>query len=175
MNFDTVAGPLAAVVQGDQVTLRMTEPRDVRPGRPLSVAGRTLTVHFLNTGVPHAVVECDPLADWDVPTYGAALRHHDAFAPAGTNANFVTLAADRTVRVRTYERGVEAETLACGTGIVAAALVLAGLHHLSSPVQVVPTGGDRLVVGFERKGAEFRNVTLAGPAVHVFKGVLVYG
>ena len=98
------------------------------------------------------------------------MRYHAAFAPKGTNANFVKTAGPGAIAIRTYERGVEGETLACGTGMVACALIAHEIHHFSSPVSVKVKGGDTLQVGFEQSGAEYRNVTLHGPADFVFQG-----
>ncbi len=136
--------------------------------------GTDLPVRFLNTGVPHAVVWLPgprELAEWDVVTAGRALRHHPVFAPAGTNANFAAVLAPGHIAIRTYERGVEDETLACGTGMVACAL----LHHLltdaPSPVKVDVAGGDTLEIGFGRTAdGGFDRVTLTGPADFVFEG-----
>jgi diaminopimelate epimerase len=129
-------------------------------------------VHFINTGVPHAVVFTENLDNVDVVKDGAALRYHPDFAPKGTNANFVQVLAPDSVAIRTYERGVEGETLACGTGVCAAAL----LQHLragsASPISVRVHGGDLLRVGFERSGDKLHHVTLTGPADFVFEGTI---
>ena len=125
----------AEFAAGEHVRLDMGTPRDGRPAETLAVAGETLNVHFLNTGVPHAVVFVDDVENTDVVRLGAALRYHERFAPRGTNANFVQIAGPGKLILRTYERGVEAETLACGTGTVAGALIYAGLHpEVASPV-----------------------------------------
>ena len=138
----------------------------------LDINGRSQEVHFVNTGVPHAVVFTDDVETVDVSKDGAALRYHPAFAPKGTNANFVQVLSPESIAIRTYERGVESETLACGTGVCAAAL----LHHLRarspSPVHVKVRGGDILQVAFEASGSGFRNVTLTGPADFVFDGTI---
>jgi len=108
------------------------------------------------------------------PGDGAIARRgnpgHAHFAPRGTNVNFVELRGAGAIRVRTYERGVEGETLACGTGVTAAALISAELHQLTSPVRVQVRSGDLLEVSFEKKGGQFANVRLAGPADFVFEG-----
>ena len=101
---------------------------------------------------------------------GAALRYHAHFAPKGTNANFVAKLPGDGIAIRTYERGVENETLACGTGVTAAALIFARLHGAPSPVRVTVRGGDTLQVGFEKDGETWKNVTLTGPADFVFEG-----
>jgi diaminopimelate epimerase len=106
----------------------------------------------------------------DVRGLGAALRYHPHFAPKGTNVNFVRITGPSAVAVRTYERGVEDETLACGTGVVATALILHEKHGAPSPVFVRVRGGDTLSISFEKEGSSYRNVTLIGPADFVFEG-----
>jgi diaminopimelate epimerase len=112
----------------------------------------------------------DDLAALNVVKLGAAIRNHEHFAPAGTNANFVQVLATDHIAIRTYERGVEGETLACGTGMVASALY----HHLvtgaPSPIKVDVQGGETLSIDFEKEGDDFENVTLLGPAAITFTG-----
>ena len=170
VSFETPAGIISATFHGDQVRLRMSEPHDWRPTQSLHVADTSLSVHFVNTGVPHAVVLTDDLTNVPVRSWGAGLRYHDAFSPKGTNANFASVLSQDTIAIRTYERGVEDETLACGTGMVASALIHASLSGAHSPVKVLVKGGDTLEVGFTRDGDSFRDVTLTGPAVIVFAG-----
>lgn len=172
MRFETIAGLIGAEVLGEQVRLDMTNPKDWRMERTLRAAGQTVRYHFVNSGVPHAVVPVEDLDAVDVQTLGAAIRHHADFAPAGTNANFIRVTGADSLRVRTYERGVEAETFACGTGIVACGLVAARLGLVRAPVSVTAASGDVLQVGCELTGDGARNVTLTGPAVHVFEGTL---
>ena len=174
MTIDTVAGVLKATAMGDQVCLRMPPPRDWRLRRTLTLAGRKIVYGFVNSGVPHAVIPVKNLRACKVQALGSGIRHHPAFAPKGTNANFVALTGPQSLSVRTYERGVEAETLACGTGIVAAALVMARLGHVKPPVSVRAASGDVLTVDFRLTKSGAGNVTLLGPAVHVFKGTLDY-
>jgi len=172
ISFETQAGIIGARFPSEgQVTINMSEPHGFRPPECLELAGESLDVHFLNTGVPHAVSFVADVEAVDLPRLGSALRWHPNFAPKGTNTNFAQVAAPGRLVLRTFERGVEAETLACGTGVCATAL----LHHLAtaapSPVSVLVRGGDTLQVGFEEVGpGEFRNVTLTGPADFVFSG-----
>jgi diaminopimelate epimerase len=126
--------------------------------------------HFLNTGVPHAVAFLDKLEDLNISRLGAYLRYHEAFSPKGTNANFARILSPGHIAIRTYERGVEDETLACGTGMTACALLHAVLADAPSPIQVDVAGGDTLKVGFQRTGDRFTDVTLTGPADLVFTG-----
>jgi diaminopimelate epimerase len=174
MSIDTVAGILRAEARGDQVLLYMTEPTEIQLDQQLELAGSPLKAHVANTGVPHVVVPVDSVEDADVMGWGSAIRYHDRFAPAGTNANFLEVAGENRLVVRTYERGVEAETLACGTGVVACC-VLAGLAGLvTAPVTATVRSGDELVVDYTVEEGRVTNVTLLGPAAHVFTGTLRY-
>lgn len=169
VSFETPAGVIGATCEGDNVRIQMSEPHSLRMGLGLDVCGQSMAVHFVNTGVPHAVVVVDDLETVPVREWGAALRYHSEFQPKGTNANFVK-ATPEGISIRTYERGVEDETLACGTGMVACALVHHELTGASSPVRVKVKGGDTLVIGFEKSADGYRNVTLTGPADIVFEG-----
>lgn len=170
LSFETMAGVVTARLLGENVQLQMSAPRDLVLGTALTAAGQELTVHAVNTGVPHAIVVVEDLGAVDVLALGAALRGHDRFLPRGTNANFVEVRAPQTLAIRTYERGVEGETLACGTGVCAAALVHHALTGAPSPIAVQVRGGETLEVGFERVDDGFTNVTLTGPADFVFEG-----
>ena len=174
VTFETIAGTLAAEMVAENVRIAMSEPKDLKLDTGVSIPGLDATLHFVNTGVPHVVAFVpggDAFEELDVFDFGRAIREHQAFAPAGTNANFATVLAPGHIEIRTYERGVEDETLACGTGMVASALI----HHLltgaPSPIKVTVAGGDTLEIGFEKSGAQaFRKVTLTGPADFVFEG-----
>jgi diaminopimelate epimerase len=170
VSFETMAGVITAKLLGDEVQLQMSQPKDLALGTKLPVLGQEQTVHFVNTGVPHAVVVVDDLGKVDVNPVGAAIRYHDHFAPKGTNANFIEVQGPRLLAIRTYERGVEGETLACGTGVCAAALIHHSLTGEASPIEVRVKGGETLKVGFEKTAEGFTNVTLTGPADFVFEG-----
>lgn len=170
MTIETMAGSLHAEHKGDMVKLRMTSPKDWRLQGRLELGGRTLVYGFVNSGVPHAVVEVRDLAGIDVKRLGEGIRRHKDFAPAGTNANFVAVTGRNSLSIRTYERGVEDETLACGTGIVASALVAGKLGRVIPPVKVTCAHGDVLVVDYKPTPDGASDVTLLGPAVHVFHG-----
>jgi diaminopimelate epimerase len=170
--FETVAGVIRARFSGDRVTVDLTRPTDLRLDQQVEVSTGTLPVHTLNTGVPHAVIFVPDADKAMVQRLGSEIRHHQHFAPKGTNVNFVQALGPGHIRVRTYERGVEAETLACGTGVTAAALVASRVHRFGSPVKVQVQSGDELEVGFEEKGHPFSGVTLTGPAEFVFEGRL---
>ena len=170
ISFETPAGLISARFSGDLVTINMSEPRDLREPVAVEVAGiGSCRVHFLNTGVPHAVVFVGDVEAVDVAVAGGSLRWNPAFAPHGANANFAQILPQGSLVLRTFERGVEGETLACGTGVCATAL----LHHLASgipsPVSVQVRGGEILEVGFDASGPPW-SVTLTGPADFVFDG-----
>ena len=171
IKFETQAGMISAEFEGDQVRINMSAPHSLKLGQELDIAGQKLTVHSVNTGVPHAVVFVDDLENVDVVKLGAGLRYHEAFKPKGTNANFVKVTGPAAISIRTYERGVEGETLACGTGMVACALIHHELSGAASPVSVLVRGGDTLRVGFDETSPhEYSNVTLFGPADFAFSG-----
>ena len=158
----------------NQVLLRMPDPKDWRVNRTLMLENKPLNYSFVNTGVPHAVVNVENLETVDVRKMGSRIRYHAEFAPAGTNANFIQITGPHSLRVRTYERGVEGETLACGTGMTACGLIAGKLSFVRPPVKITPASGDRLEVNYELNSDGARNVTLLGPAVHVFQGQLSY-
>ena len=170
MAIETVAGILKASVKGDTVKVMLTEPRDIRWNFCLMIHKCPYKLSFMNTGVPHVVHFVEDLESVDVRNIGSHLRRHGEFAPEGTNADFVKVAGRNRIRVRTYERGVEDETLACGTGSVASALIAAEAERMSSPVTVETRGGEKLKVYFDKSGGDFSNVYLEGSAKIVFEG-----
>ena len=172
ISFETPAGVISAELASNLVTLRMTEPTDLRLNVKLPIADENKTVHFINTGVPHVVIPVAKIEDVDVRLEGTAIRRHEMFSPDGANVNFIEKCEPNKIAIRTYERGVEDETLACGTGIVASALIFAATEDISGPIQVIARGGDELQVGFETIDGSFRNVTLTGPAEFVFEGAI---
>jgi diaminopimelate epimerase len=170
ISFETPAGVIAAELAGDLVTLQMTEPTDLRLSIDVRAADQNKTVHFINSGVPHVVIPVSRIDDVDVRREGSVVRYHKMFSPNGTNVNFIEKRGPKELAVRTYERGVEDETLACGTGVVASALVFSVVEKVNGPITIIARGGDELQVGFEKSGNQFRNVTLTGPAEFVFEG-----
>ena len=171
ITFETIAGTLAAEFVDDQVCIAMSDPVDLHLDAPVTIDRFEPAIHTLNTGVPHAVAFVDDLDGLDVIKHGAATRYHTHFEPAGTNVNFVKVLADDHIAIRTYERGVEGETLACGTGMTACALIHHLLNGATSPVKVDVKGGETLEIGFIPGPAQtFTGVTLTGPADFVFDG-----
>ncbi len=172
VSFETQAGKILASFDGEEVSLRMSEPHSWQDAQDLELAGSTRAVHFVNTGVPHAVAFVENLESLNLCEEGPALRYHSAFQPKGTNANFVAVEGPQSLAIRTYERGVEGETQACGTGVCAAALVYAKNSGAASPVSVRVRGGDTLRVSFQRTDGIFTDVILSGPADFVFEGCI---
>ena len=169
-SFETEAGIITASFQGDLVRVSLTKPKDLRLNEQVALSVGTETIHSLNTGVPHAVRFVPDADRAMVQQLGPEIRRHAHFGPKGTNVNFVQRLGPNHIRVRTFERGVEGETLACGTGVTAAALLAARLHGFTSPVMVQVQGGEQLEVSFREDHGEFADVRLTGPAEFVFGG-----
>jgi diaminopimelate epimerase len=173
-NFETDAGLVKGEVDGGIVRVTLSDPKDYRSEMRVKAVGKTYRLAFINTGVPHAVVQVSNAEAVDLPRVGRALRFHRAFGPKGANVNFVQKLNRQTLRVRTYERGVEGETLACGTGVAASAIASALRGMVRTPVRCVTTGGDTLEVDFQLHPSEAHppvtGVTLRGPVRRTFAG-----
>lgn len=170
VTFETGAGVITATFHGDRVTIGLTAPHSLRLGESVPLAGGPTAIHSLNTGVPHAVLFVPDADRAMVHQVGAEVRYHAHFKPKGTNVNFAQILGPSHIRVRTYERGVEGETLACGTGVSAAAMISARVHGFTSPVKVQVQGGDTLEVSFQTTADGFADVRLNGPADFSFAG-----
>jgi diaminopimelate epimerase len=168
MTFETLAGIIGAHVRGDQVKVKMTDPQRMALDQALTLSSGRVAYSSVNTGVPHAVLEVADVETVNVKATGREIRYHAQFAPAGTNANFVAPLSGGLYAIRTYERGVEDETLACGTGNAAAALTLAARHGLASPVTLRTRSNSLLKVYFVREGDRWREVYLEGDARVVY-------
>ena len=173
--FETQAGIIRAEIKDGSVKVQLTAPTAYRPEMAIDIAGKEYKAAFINTGVPHVVYFVDDVDKVDVSGNGAATRYHRLFAPAGTNANFAQVAGKDEIFLRTYERGVEAETMACGTGATAAALAAGAAGLVKSPVRVRTRGGAELIVYFDWDGNKFGDVFLEGDAVFVYQGVIEEG
>ena len=170
LKFQTDVGIVAAEIIDERVKVKMTDPSEITPDMSIELDAGRRTMAAVNTGVPHVILVETDLEAVDVRGLGREIRRHAAFAPAGTNVNFITSPADDTIVIRTYERGVEDETLACGTGSVAAALVTAVRHGKDSPIHVKTRSGILLTVHFSRKENGFTNVHLEGDARIIYHG-----
>lgn len=172
MSFETEAGIIHAKVAKDQVKIKMPDPTDLKTDYALELENSTLSVSSVNTGVPHVVVEADNIDDIEVVKLGREIRFHDVFDPAGTNVNFVYLQNDDIVAIRTYERGVEDETLACGTGAIACAIVISYKKKIKSPVKVMTRSGGYLYIYYKVKQGRFYDIFLEGDARIIYKAQL---
>jgi diaminopimelate epimerase len=172
LTFETKSGVIRAEVGGGQVKLEMPEPSTPELDYRLKVEEETFSVSSITVGVPHVVIWVTDLETSPVFKVGQAIRFHQRYSPAGTNVNFVEQLDDGTFAIRTYERGVEEETLACGTGSVATALIAATKGLAASPTVLHTRGGEALKVYFERSGDDFRSVFLEGDARVIYEGRL---
>ena len=177
-DIQTKAGLLSALVTGDRVKIKMTDPCDLKLGMKVYTFRKGYALDYVNTGVPHAVIEVNDLKKIPVKEIGRQIRHHRLFAPAGTNVDFIRVIDREHISVRTYERGVEDETLACGTGSVASAII-AVLNHQAPALEknasahkvfVTTQSGEVLGVYFKLSKYNVNDVWLEGNAKIVFKG-----
>lgn len=160
LTFEAFDGLHNARVEGSDISISMRNVNEIK---------RDKNGVFINTGAPHLVLEKNSIADLDVVEIGKKLRYDPAYGPIGVNVNFFE-AIPGGIKIRTYEKGVENETLSCGTGVTACALAFAA-SYTTVPVVKVETPGGNLEVSFEQHFSVFENVRLKGPAVFVFKGV----
>lgn len=173
MKFQTVAGLIEAEIVGSSVKIKLTPPENILMEQVVSLDGKDTEVSSMNTGVPHVVCFVDDIQNVPVDEWGRVVRFHELYQPAGTNVNFVQVNSGNKIHVRTYERGVEGETLACGTGAVASALMAAFGGKAVSPVLVTTSGGEELTIHFslgsDNVAAE---VFLEGPAHFIYDAEL---
>lgn len=177
MIIETRAGNLEAEVKQDKVRLKMSRPKDLRLKFELNLNGQTQEVNYINTGVPHVVCFVQGLSNFNVEETGKAIRYHPEFQPAGTNADFVEVLDKDHIRVRTYERGVEQETLACGTGAVAASIITRYRMQQERQkgrckIKVDTRGGETLAVYFNIEKDKIDKLCLEGKAELVYRGGL---
>jgi diaminopimelate epimerase len=172
LGFETDAGLIRAEVKGRAVKLQMTRPHGLALSKSLTLGGRKMAYSFINTGVPHVVLFVPDLEKIDLAWTGRGIRTHRVFAPRGTNVNFVRV-RDGKVWIRTYERGVEGETLACGTGAVAAGILSAAHGYVRPPVSVRTRGGEVLTIHFDPGKEDFGEVYLEGGTSWSCDGVIL--
>lgn len=175
IRFLTGSGEIDATVAGCRVRLNMMDARAMRLNVPVEVAQVPGEVHFMIVGTRHVVVLMDDagrLTRGDIMQLGRSLRHHPAFGPEGANVNFASTASDGRIHLRTYEKGVEAETHACGTGSIASAVLYAHTGGPNSPRTVVQRSGDELKVSFELSDSGATGVYLDGPVAVNYDGTL---
>jgi diaminopimelate epimerase len=171
------------LLESGLITFNLNPPKTINKNIQLEAFGYNLPASFADTGSPHVVIDVNELKsvfvdekdftsgldNFPVVKFGREIRNNRFFAPGGTNVNFIEILKGE-IRTRTYERGVENETLACGTGAVASALISNIKYGLYPPLKLITKGGDTLIVNFEIKGSDIINVSLTGPAIEVFNG-----
>jgi len=172
MSFETLAGIISAEVNNDVVKVKLTDPSPVKSIGKLNFDDCQFALDTVDTGVPHAVTFVDNLETCNVLEWGRKIRRHEYSQPKGTNANFATVIDRHKMRVRTYERGVEDETLACGTGAVASVLAAASRGLVETPVDVVVQSGETLRIYFTKKNDRFCEIYLEGSVKIVYSGLL---
>ena len=179
MAFETLAGVVSASVsETGLVKIKMTDPLNLKLDYPIDLRGGNFLISSVNTGVPHVVMVVNNLDETPVKEMGKEIRFHSDFAPAGTNANFVEVRATgrsplhNIVAIRTYERGVEDETLACGTGCVASALIISHKFGLPSPVTLLTRSGGHLRIYFTHHQDTYSDVYLEGDARVIYRAEL---
>lgn len=169
MRIETKAGLLSAKVNKNRVRMNMMDPKNIKLGIGLEIDKKPYELHHINTGVPHAVYFVKSFDKIDIFWLGRSIRYHKIFKPAGCNADFVQAKGKNALFIRTYERGVEAETLACGTGAAASAIISSIMKGFKSPVKVYAKGG-LLYIYFKKKGNRFSDIFLEGEAKEAFEG-----
>jgi diaminopimelate epimerase len=175
MTIETDAGIVAAEIgEGGAVTLTLPPPHSFRAQRPLAVGSQTIHGSSLMIGVPHYVLFLrDELWSHDIAPLGSAIRRHPDLVPdGGANVNFVVVRDAHSIEVRTYERGVENETLSCGSGVVASAVTSALFGKVKSPVSVLTRSGITLEVSFVLSGGAVESVQLKGDARHIYRATI---
>jgi diaminopimelate epimerase len=172
MSWETIAGIISAEVKDDIVKVKLTDPSQVKTEIEIEADGQKFILDSVDTGVPHAVVYVNDVDHCDVYHDGRTIRLHQYFSPRGTNANFAAVVDRHHIKVRTYERGVENETLACGTGMVAATITAAQRDLVESPVDVLALSGETLRVYFENQNSLWREIYLEGRVKIVYQGFL---
>ena len=161
----TLGGPVEIAVNSPEaIKVKMIEPTDYRNNIDINLEPISLKGGFINTGVPHVVIFQESLGQIPVVEWGRKIRNYKEFQPNGANVNFVEVTGNSSLSIRTYERGVENETGACGTGAVASAIIASLNGHVKPPVAVTPTSGESLKVYFKQSNNWIKDVYLEGPA-----------
>jgi diaminopimelate epimerase len=164
------------VISDSEIKFYLNPPKKIKYDFKIKVGGKLINAHFADTGSPHVIIDINEsegflssLDNVSVEALGREIRHLPEFSPGGTNVNFIEV-KNGAINIRTYERGVEAETLACGTGSVAAAIICFVTKKLSIPVKIIPKSNEKLFVNFDIENSKVRNLSLTGPAKVTFTG-----
>ncbi len=172
LSFETDAGVVKAEVNDDRVKVNMPDPVDLKLDYVVKLGDGPRTVSSVNTGVPHVILIEDHIDQIEIVDLGREIRNHPDFAPAGTNVNFICRLNQDSIAIRTYERGVEDETLACGTGSIASALISACQLDMASPVHVQTRSGEYLTIFFNQNNDGFTDIYMQGDARIIYQGNL---
>ena len=179
-NDDIYSGEM---LEAEKVKFNLNEPKNIKRNMKVDAAGQNINYHFADTGSPHVIIKIEDIlkepANEDtfytnineVPVFdiGKEIRYHSNFFPAGTNVNFIKI-NNGAIEIRTYERGVEDETLACGTGSAASAVAASLFDNVKPPILLLTRGGDELIVDFNLKNNHIENLSLTGPAKIIYTG-----
>jgi len=172
LSFETEAGVVIGQVKDNRAKVKMPDPVELRLDFSIELKNGPVKVCSVNTGVPHVVVMNESIEDINVFDFGREIRLHEAFAPAGTNVNFICQQEQGHLAIRTYERGVENETLACGTGSIAAALITSCKANWQSPITLLTRSGESLSIYFKKDGSVFNDIYLEGDARIIYSAQL---
>jgi diaminopimelate epimerase len=175
-SFEALEYLYTASINSEIVSICMKNPVSLKMNQHLLCGKKKILYHSIDTGAPHIVIDIKGLGnktkleEFDVHRWGKILRWNKKFEPPGTNVNFIEKAEDNSIHLRTFERGVEAETLACGTGSIASAIIAYKKWKLNTPITVIPTSKVPLIVDFDEVGKNIYSVKLKGPATITFTG-----
>ncbi|MDP2209388.1 MAG: diaminopimelate epimerase [Bacteroidota bacterium] len=179
--FEALDYIYSAEIVDNKIRLLMNNPTDFRMGLKIQFENNNLKMDYVNTGAPHSALFIEDMPQAfnnfekiEVNKIGRYIRYHELFSPAGTNVNFINKIGRGEVQIRTYERGVENETLSCGTGSIASAILAAMRYNWDSPIKVLTRSKDTLVINFINTDNKITNVSIEGPANQVFTGTLNY-
>jgi diaminopimelate epimerase len=174
--FEALDHVYSVTIESQDISVHMKDPISLKLNQRLIHGKKKILYHSIDTGAPHIVLNIEDFGkiinidEFDVQRWGRILRWHKKFSPAGTNVNFIKIAENNIIYLRTFERGVEAETLACGTGSIASAIIACRIWKIWAPIQVIPTSKVPLFINFSEIEKNIQNVTLAGPASVTFTG-----
>ncbi|MCK5534016.1 diaminopimelate epimerase [bacterium] len=174
MCFETKAGKIyAQIINDKKIKIKMSKPFGLEKNLKIKIGNKTLKCSFINTGVPHTIIFTPRIENLEVENIGRQIRWHKMFAPEGTNVDFVSLKDKSNIYLRTYERGVEAETLSCGTGSVASAIIAGLKKGLKSPLKVITQSGEIYTIYFRIEKEEIKEVYLEGPVAVSYEGIFI--
>ncbi len=168
--IETMQRILSVSLQDAEVCVEMGDPCCLQWNIAISYEDQSYSLHYLDTGVPHAVLFVENVEACHLEQLALPIRHHPLFAPKGTNVNIAQRISEQKIKIRTYERGVERETLACGTGATAVALAAAYQYELKSPVLIQTLSQETLKIEFCLYQEMFSHVTMTGPAYFIYGG-----